>query len=98
MKPSKPQDGDERRARKAVALHYETDADAAPRLVAKGDRLLAERIIEIARQNNIPVHEDAGLVAILSVLDLDREIPEQLYRAVAEVLAFVYSVSRESGR
>ncbi|MDZ4857351.1 MAG: EscU/YscU/HrcU family type III secretion system export apparatus switch protein [Candidatus Hydrogenedentes bacterium] len=84
----------DRIARKAVALHYDTESDAAPRVVAKGNRLLAERIIEIAKQNDIPIHEDPDLVAILSVLDLDREIPDALYRAVAEVLAFVYTVNQ----
>jgi len=82
-------------ARKAVALHYDADGDAAPRVIAKGDRLLAERIIEIAKQNDIPIHEDPDLVAILSALDVNREIPESLYRAVAEVLAFVYSVNQD---
>jgi len=82
-------------ARKAVALHYDADGDAAPRVIAKGDRLLAERIIEIAKQNDIPIHEDPDLVAILSALDVNREIPQSLYRAVAEVLAFVYSVNQD---
>ena len=84
----------ERIKRKAVALRYDAESDAAPRVVAKGDRLLAERIIEIARQNGVPIHEDPDLVSILSALDVDREIPEMLYRAVAEVLAFVYRVNQ----
>ncbi|HRI89171.1 MAG TPA: EscU/YscU/HrcU family type III secretion system export apparatus switch protein [Candidatus Hydrogenedentes bacterium] len=88
-------DLNDRMARKAVALHYDADGDAAPRVIAKGDRLLAERIIEIAKQNDIPIHEDPDLVAILSALDVNREIPQSLYRAVAEVLAFVYSVNQD---
>lgn len=79
--------------RKAVALKYSAESDAAPRIVAKGDRLLAERIIAIATENNVPIHEDPDLVSLLAVLDIDREIPEALYRAVAEVLAFVYTVN-----
>lgn len=80
--------------RKAVALRYDPEGDTAPRVIAKGDRLLAERIIETARQNNVPVHEDPDLVSILSALDINREIPDTLYRAVAEVLAYVYRVNQ----
>ena len=79
--------------RKAVALRYNAESDAAPRVIAKGDRLLAERIIEIATENGVPIHEDPDLVSLLAALDIDREIPDALYRAVAEVLAFVYTVN-----
>lgn len=65
----------------------------APRVVAKGEGLLAQKIIEIARQHNIPLYEDAELVKILSKLDVNDEIPVSLYVAVAEVLAFVYHLS-----
>jgi flagellar biosynthesis protein len=83
--------------RKAVALRYERGTDKAPRLVAKGDRLLADRIVEIARAHQIHVHEDPDLVAALATLDVDREIPESLYYAVAEVLAFVYHLNQKMG-
>jgi FlhB-like protein len=83
--------------RKAVALRYERGADRAPRVVAKGDRLLADRIVEIARAHRIHVHEDPDLVAALATLDVDREIPESLYYAVAEVLAFVYQLNQKVG-
>ncbi len=85
-------------ARKAVALRYDAQEDSAPRVVAKGNRLLAERIIEIARENEIPIHEDPDLVAVLSKLDVDREIPELLYKAVAEVLAYVYRLNQSFQR
>jgi len=85
------------RHRRAVALRYNQQDDRAPRVVAKGDRLLAERIIEIARENNVPLHEDPDLVAVLSKLDVQREIPEALYRAVAEVLAYVYRLNKRFG-
>lgn len=85
-------------ARKAVALRYDAQEDNAPRLVAKGNRLLAERIIEIARENRIPIHEDPDLVAVLSKLDVEHEIPEALYRAVAEVLAYVYRLNQSFAR
>ena len=83
--------------RRAVALKYNQDSDRAPRVIAKGDRLQAERIIEIARENNVPLHEDPDLVAVLSKLDVQREIPEALYRAVAEVLAYVYRLNQRAG-
>lgn len=84
--------------RKAVALRYDAQEDRAPRVVAKGNRLLAERIIEIAQENEIPIHEDPDLVAVLAKLDIEREIPEALYRAVAEVLAYVYRLNQSFKR
>jgi len=72
---------------KAVALRYDAERDAAPRVTAKGAGLLAQRIIEIAKQNGIYIHDDPDLVAVLSKLDVETQIPEPLYRAVAEVLA-----------
>lgn len=74
----------------AVALHYDKDTDNAPKIVAKGKGVLAEKIIEIARKNDIPVYEDADLIEILSKLDLGQEIPPELYKLIAEVLVFIY--------
>ena len=82
--------------RRAVALRYDTSSDQAPRVVATGSGHLAERILEIARASGVAVHEDADLVQTLSALDLGMEIPEALYRAVAEVLAFVYRINRSA--
>jgi len=79
---------------KAVALRYDAERDAAPRVTAKGAGLLAQRIIEIAKQNGVHIHEDPDLVAILSKVDVETQIPEPLYRAVAEVLAFVYRLNQ----
>jgi flagellar biosynthesis protein len=78
---------------KAVALKYETEKDAAPRVVAKGRDFIAEKIIETARAHNIPLYEDKNLVQVLEAFDLDTEIPPELYRAVAEVLAFIYRLN-----
>jgi flagellar biosynthesis protein len=75
----------------AVALHY--DEKNAPRITAKGGGELAERIIALAEQHNIPLHEDRELVALLAQLDLGSEIPRELYLAVAEVLAFAYMLT-----
>ena len=79
---------------KAVALHYEAGHDRAPRVTAKGQGLLAQRIIEIAKEHGVRIHEDPDLVALLSKLDVKAEIPDELYRAVAEVLAFVYRLNQ----
>jgi len=79
--------------KRAVALRYDAQSDAAPRVVAKGDRLLAERIIELAKEHDIHIHEDPDLVALLAKIDVDTFIPEELYRVVAEVLAFVYRLN-----
>ncbi len=81
------------RLRRAAALSYEpTGADArhGPRVVAKGERLLAEDIIARARAAGVPVHESKELVSLLMQVDLDAHIPPALYIAVAEVLAWAY--------
>ena len=76
---------------KVVALRYE--GVGAPHITAKGEGLVAEKILELAKEHNIPLHEDPGLVAMLAKLELGDEIPVALYRAVAEVIAFAYMVS-----
>jgi len=81
--------------RKVAALKYKPNEDAAPKVVAKGSGWLAERILEVAKENRIPLKEDRQLVEVLSAIDLDREIPPELYRAVAEVLAFVYRMTKK---
>jgi flagellar biosynthesis protein len=78
---------------RAVALRYEPKRDRAPKLVAKGRGYVAERILELARQYNIPVRQDKNLLQILSRLDLNQEIPAEVYKAVAEILAFIYRLS-----
>ena len=78
----------------AAALQYQPKEDLAPRVTAKGRGYLAEKILEIARAHNIPICEDKNLVQILSRLDLNQEIPPEVYRAVAEILAFVYRLTK----
>lgn len=75
----------------AIALNY--DGENAPRLTAKGRGELAQRILELAREHEVPLHEDAELAALLSQIPLGEEIPQALYRAVAEVIAFAYLLS-----
>lgn len=79
--------------RKAVALRYDQEQEDAPRLVAKGRGYRADKIVEIAREHGIHVYEDPDLVTLLAQLDVDAAIPAGLYRAVAEVLAFVYRLN-----
>jgi flagellar biosynthesis protein len=81
----------ERRPPLAIALHY--SGGGAPRVVAKGGGAVAERIMEVAREHNVPLQEDAALASALSRLELGREIPRDLYVAVAHVLAFAWSVT-----
>jgi flagellar biosynthesis protein len=77
----------------AAALTYDTRKDAAPKVIAKGQGTIAEKIIELAKKNNVPIKSDPGLVQILSKLDIDEQIPVELYKAVAKILAFVYSAN-----
>ncbi len=79
--------------KKAVALKYNKGKDSAPKVVAKGKGYIAEKIIEAARENNVPLYEDKNLSQVLEALDIDTEIPSVLYRAVAEVLAFIYKLN-----
>lgn len=79
----------------AVALRYDAEEDHAPRVLAKGQGEVAERILAIARERGIPLHEDRDLVRLLLVLDLDLEVPPHMYQALAEVLAHIY---RANGR
>ena len=87
-------DMSETRRQNAVALRYGSN-DAAPRVVAKGSGLVAEQIIERAREAGIFVHESPEMVALLMQVDLEQHIPPQLYVAIAELLAWLYRV--ESG-
>lgn len=80
----------EEKSRMAAAIRYEPPKDRAPRVTAKGRGTLAEAIIKIAQEQGVPIKQDRALVQLLIQIDLDEEIPVGLYRAVAEVLAFVY--------
>jgi flagellar biosynthesis protein len=75
----------------AVALHY--GGRGAPRVVAKGGGDVANKIVETARKHNVPLEEDAALASALSRVDLNKEIPRELWVAVAHVLAFAWSVA-----
>lgn len=83
--------------KKAVALKYDPEQGAAPTLIAKGQGAIAEEILRRAQENGVPVQEDSSLVEVLSKLDLNQEIPPELYQLVAELLSFVYRSDRRVG-
>ncbi|BBO87094.1 EscU/YscU/HrcU family type III secretion system export apparatus switch protein [Desulfosarcina ovata] len=83
----------DRRLKKAAALHYDQAQNMAPRVVAKGKGVIAEKIVELARRNDVPLYEDPNLVNVLEALELESHIPAELYRAVAEVLVFIYRLN-----
>ncbi|NNG22598.1 EscU/YscU/HrcU family type III secretion system export apparatus switch protein [Telluria aromaticivorans] len=82
---------DTKRRQNAVAIAYGA-GDAAPRVVAKGQGLVAEQIMRRASEAGVFVHESKELVQLLMGVDLDREIPPALYRAIAELLAWLYHI------
>jgi flagellar biosynthesis protein len=81
------------KSKKAIAIKYDKTRDRAPRITAKGKGAIAFQIIEIAQRNDVPLYEDQNLARLLDALDLNMEIPPQLYRAVAEVLVFIYRLN-----
>lgn len=78
----------------AAALRYDPEKDSAPRVIASGQRRIAEQILAEARKHNIPIHDDPALAAALATVALEEEIPIELYQVVAEVLAYVYRVTK----
>lgn len=83
--------------RKAVALRYDRNKNQAPEVVASGQGLLAERILEIASKNEVPFYEHHELVESLATLPIGSEIPPELYELVARILAFVLRLEEEHG-
>ena len=84
--------------RKAVALKYEAERDLAPKVIAKGRGHVAEHILETAQKHSVPVYQDKTLVNMLMALEIDREIPPELYKAIAEVMAYVYKMDKSHGQ
>ena len=82
----------------AAALHYDPAGTDAPEIVATGRGLTADEIVRVARENHVPLHQDAGLVEALAKLEIGTVIPRELYAVVAEVLAFVYAVDAEAAQ
>lgn len=84
--------------KKAVALKYSPEQRTAPVVVAKGQGVIAEEILRRAQENGVPVQEDSSLVEVLSKLDLDQEIPPELYTLVAEILSFIYRSDQRASK
>ena len=84
--------------KKAAALRYDATKERAPRVVAKGEGQSAENIIKIAELHNLPIRKDEDLIELLSKVELDKEVPEALYKVVAEVFSFIYKVSKKEVR
>lgn len=80
---------------KAAALEYDKEKQGAPRLTAKGRGQVAEKILEVARENNIPIHKDADLIEILEKVELETEIPVEVYAVVAEIFAYLYKTNQK---
>jgi flagellar biosynthesis protein len=80
--------------RTAVAVRYDTEKDKAPLILASGRGAVADEILRIAEDNKIPLYENQALAKVLAKLEIDTEIPPQLYVLVAEVLFFVYKLDR----
>jgi len=82
-------------SQQAVALRYESQNDSAPRVVAKGAGHIAEKIIQAAKEHDIPLVSDPVAGELLNHVDLGMEIPSEFYQAVAEILAFIYSLNKQ---
>ncbi|HIC44241.1 MAG TPA: FlhB-like flagellar biosynthesis protein [Sulfurimonas sp.] len=81
---------------KAAAIKYDKKKGTAPKVVAKGKGEVAQKIISLAKEHDLPIRKDEDLVELLSKVELDKEVPENLYKAVAEVFAFVYKMTNKN--
>lgn len=82
--------------KKAVALRYSPEADSSPIVVAKGKGTVADNIIRKAQEHGVPIQEDPSLVEVLSKLELEQEIPQELFQVVAEILSLVYRTDKQA--
>ena len=82
--------------KKAVAIKYEPGVHEAPILAAKGTGAVADSIIQKAQEHGIPTQENQSLVELLSLLELNEQIPPELYQVTAEILAFVYRMDQKA--
>lgn len=81
---------------KAVALQYDPTYQA-PRVIAKGKGIVADQIVDKGKEHHVPIQEDPSLVEVLSKLDLDTQIPPELYQVVAEILGLIYRSDQQLG-
>lgn len=80
--------------KQAVAIHYDKDKDAAPRVTAKGKGYVADHIINLGKQYSVPVYQNKTLASMLMAVEVDKEIPPELYIAIAEILAYIYRLDQ----
>jgi len=81
--------------KKAAALRYDAKQENAPRVLARGEGEVANNIIKIAELNNLPIRKDEDLIELLSKVDIGKEVPDALYKAVAEVFSFIYKTTNK---
>lgn len=87
---------DELNHKKAIALQYDKEINNAPKVVAKGSRYLADEIINIATKYDIPIKKDENMASMLEQIEVNQEIPPQMYKAVAEIFSFIYGLTNET--
>ena len=88
-------DSDDLSHQAAAALKYDMESGQAPLLVAKGRGVIAEQIIALAKEHDVHIHESPELLEVLMRMELGEEIPEMLYRAIAELIAFAYRLKKD---
>lgn len=88
----------EKPKQQAIALSYHQQNTSAPKVVAKGSGFIAEKILATAKQHSVPIYKNKTLVSMLMAVELDQEIPPELFQAVAEVLAYIYRIDQIIGR
>ncbi len=86
------------RPKQAIALSYNDERNDAPKVVAKGAGFIAEQILAAAKKNAIPIYQNKALSSMLMAVELDREIPPELYKVVAEILAYIYRIDQALGK
>ena len=87
---------DKKHILKAAALQYDHLLNNAPKIIAKGEGNVAKNIIKIAQDNDLPIKKDEDLIELLSKLDIDKEIPTDMYKAVAEIFSFIYGITNKN--
>ncbi|NQY24428.1 MAG: type III secretion system protein [Arcobacter sp.] len=89
------QEDNSKKILKAAALQYDSSSNMAPRIIAKGKGETANNIIKIAKANNLPIKKDEDLIELLSKIDIDTEIPNNMYKAVAEIFSYIYELNQK---
>lgn len=93
----KDRDENKNKIKKAAALSYDKDQGGAPKIIATGSGEIAEKIVETAKDNEVPVVKDTALAQVLTKLSIGDEIPSELYGVVAEIFIFIYSMDKDYG-